>query len=305
MAIKLFSHTDMDGVSPYILLRYYFPKENISYNFCNYGDIDEKVSEFINSKEYLNFSAIYITDISVSKENAERLQKISDELNLTIRLFDHHKTALHLNEFDFCSVITEKNGEAICGTKLFYEYLTKERNLEEKDFISRYVKYVNDYDTWLWEDKYQYILPYQWNVLFIFYGKLTFIKNVLEKFKNEQTKFSDIDELILNVEEQKKKTYIQNKMNDVIEKKIQNKNCVIVFAESYANDLTSEMGKKYPHSEIQIVIGQRGISYRSRNVDEIDLGEFAKNYGGGGHPKAAGSPLSKEIKMKWLNDIFD
>lgn len=109
MAIKLFSHVDLDGVSPFILLTYYYSMETINYQFCNYNDINKYVQNFLDSKEYLNYEAIYITDISISEELAEKLEKITKETTITIRLFDHHATALNLNKFDFCSVMTEKN----------------------------------------------------------------------------------------------------------------------------------------------------------------------------------------------------
>ena len=304
MRIKLYSHTDWDGNSPYILLKTYYPTANISYSFCNYGDIDEKVQEFLDSKEYQNYDYIYITDISVSEKIAERLQKIADETKIIIRLFDHHQTALHLNKFDFCEVMIEKNEEPICATKLFYQYFTEELNLEKKDYVERYVKYVNDYDTWLWENKYHYDLPDKWNTLFQFYGRLNFIENVLKKFEKNKTTFTETDQLILDIEAQKKQSYIKNKMNDVFEKKIDGENCAIVFAEQYTNDIATALKETCPNSDIQIVIGQRGISYRSRSNKDINLGDFVKQFGGGGHKKAAGSQITREMREKMINVIF-
>ena len=305
MRIKLFSHTDMDGISPYILLRYYYPTATISYSFCNYGDINEKVQEFLTSTDACFYDYIYITDISVNEEIAEKLQKIADTTDVTIRLFDHHKTALELNKFDFCEVTVEKDGELTCGTKLFYQYLITEQHLEERDYISRYVKCVNDYDTWLWANKYHYDLPDNWNTLFQFYGRINFIENVLKKFEKKTTSFTDTDRLILEVEARKKQAYIKNKMNDVFEKIINGEKCVIVFAELYTNDVATALKEKCPNSDIQIVIGQRGISYRSRSEKDIDLGEFVKKYGGGGHAKAAGSQITRDMRDKMIEIIFD
>lgn len=303
--IKLFSHVDLDGVSPYILLKYFYPTAIVDYTFCNYNEINEKVQEFFDEKFYEEYDEIYIVDISIDETLANKIENKKKQSNIMIHLFDHHPTALNLNKYSFCQVMTEKNNELICGTKLFYEYLINEKNFEEKDFISRYVKYVNDYDTWLWANKYKYDLPNQWNTLFSFYGKLNFVENVLNKFKNNTTKFNETDLLILDAEDHKKKIYIQNKLKDVYERKIQDKNCVIVFAELYINDLATEMKNKYPKSEIQIIIGQKGISYRSRNDVNINLGEFAKVYGGGGHEKAAGSHISREIREKMIDVIFN
>ena len=48
--IKLFTHTDLDGVSCEILGRIAFG-EDIDVVRCGYGNIDDKVEEFINSDE--------------------------------------------------------------------------------------------------------------------------------------------------------------------------------------------------------------------------------------------------------------
>lgn len=46
------------------------------------------------------------------------------------------------------------------------------------------------------------------------------------------------------------------------------------------------------------------VSYRTVK-DNIDLGkDVAKLFGGGGHPKAAGSQFSEGIKLKVIENIF-
>ena len=48
--IKLFTHTDLDGVSCEILGRIAFG-EDIDVVRCGYGNINDKVEEFINGKK--------------------------------------------------------------------------------------------------------------------------------------------------------------------------------------------------------------------------------------------------------------
>lgn len=46
------------------------------------------------------------------------------------------------------------------------------------------------------------------------------------------------------------------------------------------------------------------MSYRGIR-DEIDLGkDIAKLFGGGGHPKAAGSQIDDEIVTNFINNVF-
>jgi oligoribonuclease NrnB/cAMP/cGMP phosphodiesterase (DHH superfamily) len=47
MNIKLFTHTDLDGVGCAILAYLAFGKENVAVEYCNYDDIDLRVSQFL------------------------------------------------------------------------------------------------------------------------------------------------------------------------------------------------------------------------------------------------------------------
>ena len=49
--IKLFTHTDLDGVGCAILAYLAFGRENVDVEYCNYDDVDEKVETFIEQEE--------------------------------------------------------------------------------------------------------------------------------------------------------------------------------------------------------------------------------------------------------------
>ena len=117
--IKLFTHTDLDGVGCEILGKLVF-KENINIERCHYGNIDSEVEEFL--KDVNKYDKVFITDISVNKEVADKLNNISDK----VVLLDHHKTALWLNEYLYALVqVEDESVGKMCGTYLFYEYLKK------------------------------------------------------------------------------------------------------------------------------------------------------------------------------------
>ena len=98
--IKLFTHTDLDGVGCEILGKLVF-KENINIERCGYGNIDSKVEEFLT--DINKYDKVFITDISVNKKVADKLNNISDK----VVLLDHHKTALWLNEYPYALVQVE------------------------------------------------------------------------------------------------------------------------------------------------------------------------------------------------------
>ena len=76
--MKLFTHNDFDGVGCAILAKLAFDNEFdnelIDIEFCNYGDIDQKVEEYFNSGlEY----QCHITDIRISEELASKIENIA------------------------------------------------------------------------------------------------------------------------------------------------------------------------------------------------------------------------------------
>lgn len=303
--IKLYSHTDMDGHGPYILLKHFYPNAQIDYSFCNCGDINEKVEDFIFNDEFLNYDAIYFTDISVSEEIAEKLQNLAETTDIEIRLFDHHKTAEKLNKFEFCKVVIEEDGELTCGTRLFHKFLVEEKGFESPHVVDVFVKYVNDYDTWLWEDKYQYELPDEWNSLFEVYGGKDFIKNVLAKFKKGTMKFNETDKIVLRFIKNEKKSYVQKRTHETFVKEVCGEKCAVVFGEQYTNELATKLAELHPDCPVQIVIGQNGMSFRCKGENTVDLTKIASLFGGGGHVKAAGAGIDKDLKETYLDMILE
>lgn len=105
MRIKLFTHTDLDGVGCAVLAYLAFGYENVDVEFCSYDNVNQKVLKFIMSRSLSNsaYYGLYITDLSVSEEVARQIEKHKD--NIMPRLFDHHATALWLNKYDWCQVM--------------------------------------------------------------------------------------------------------------------------------------------------------------------------------------------------------
>jgi len=76
--IKLISHVDLDGISCAILGILAYGEDNIDISYCNYDKVDEIALEVY--KEHEKYEQIFITDISVNKEVAEKLNSISDKV---------------------------------------------------------------------------------------------------------------------------------------------------------------------------------------------------------------------------------
>lgn len=316
MNIKLFTHNDADGISCIVVAGIKYGLENIDYEICSYGNIDEKIQDFINLKEYLNYSQVYITDISVNQVTANMIQEIHTLECQNWKLLDHHKTAEWLNKYDWAEVIIEQNGIKECGTSLLYnelfvlDSLVGEVKHKKSSFfkvkykrLSFFVEFIRSYDTWDWKitnDHDAKVL----NDIFKLIGFEVFIEYYYYVLKNDEIFLgSDLfpDEYIkvlyyLNIN---RNEYMENKLNKTYLDLIDENGNDYISVLCDRNDCTDELGSKfldkYELIDYVMLVYDGGISLRSR--ENIDVSVIAKKYGGGGHKNAAGF---KCVGWKWL-----
>ncbi|MET3505479.1 DHH family phosphoesterase [Halalkalibacter oceani] len=306
MKVKLFTHTDLDGVSCGIVASYQFNDLDITY--CNYDDIDNKVSEFIAEKAYLLYDLILITDISVNEHVAKEInQYIADK---TV-LLDHHATAEWLNEYKWATVddmetqiISEDSYTNVksSGTSMLFDYLCEKYDCYDFE-LSNYVEKVRRYDSWEWSTKYNDIHAKQLNDLFFILGRDLFFN----RFSNNiSVDFTKNEEQVLKMEQNKINKYIEMASENVMQTNVLGYNAGVVFAEQYTSQLGNELAKKNPQYDFIVIINpqQRKISYRGINED-IDLGkEVTAKFGGGGHSRAAGSEFDEELLNGFIDGLF-
>ena len=300
--IKLFTHTDLDGVSCEILGKIAF-EEDINVVRCNYGDIDAKVEEFINSAE--EYDKLFITDISVNKEIADKLLSISDK----VILLDHHKTALWLNEYPYALVqVEDESIGKMCGAYLFYEYLKKNhKEFDDTPALKLFIDYVRMYDTWEWKEKYDNIIPKRLNDLMYIDGPNEFIDKMVYRLGNNLFIFDDTDLMKLQIEQTYINSYIAQKnetlmVNDDL---FPEYTVGITFADKYISELGNKLCELHPELDFVVLINMSTLTVSYRTVkDNLDLSAIAKGFGGGGHPKASGSRFDASIVNDMLNNIF-
>lgn len=129
--VKLFTHTDLDGIGCEILAKIAFGKD-VDVTNSEVSDINKNIKEFLdNPKNNGIYDKIYITDISVNKENAERLSNRPEK----VQLLDHHGTALWLNQYPWAHVRVKdkETGILTSGTELMYKNLEKEELFKSLD----------------------------------------------------------------------------------------------------------------------------------------------------------------------------
>lgn len=301
--IKLFTHRDLDGIGCAVLAQLTFGK-NVNITYCNYDEVDVLVREYI-SKMDKEHDTCFVTDISIKDDLAAM---IDDKYKNNFKLFDHHKTALDLNKYDWCAVETVNNKKELqtCGTELFYEYLIEHKYLKED--VKDFVKLVTNYDTWRWTEVGNMgLISKKMNDLLYLYGRDEFVKWCLDKFKSRKSflRFDKEDELLLQFNQKEIDKYIDSKEKEMIISCDGEYKYGVVFAEKYFSELGNELCTRNPNLDYvaMVNVGTYSISYRTIK-ENIDVGQVAKRYGGGGHQKAAGSNFHNHIVTQFITNIF-
>lgn len=238
MKIKLFTHTDLDGVGCAVLAYLAFGRENVDIDYCNYDDIDERVMKFLEDST-VPYNMCYITDISVSKKVAKEID--SRSWKEKVRLFDHHATAIYLNAYNWCHILVETPVTHIktSGTELFFDclrfnkYLDKFQDTRVLTNIIKFVQIVRDYDTLRWKELgKEGIICKKVNDLFYIYGRDKFIrwitrqihtfinpKDVCSSWENKQfPEFSSDDKAVLDQKQKDIDIYIDEKDKQLVQK---------------------------------------------------------------------------------------
>ncbi len=304
--VKLFTHTDLDGIGCGILAKLAFGNE-VNIEYCEYDNINENVMNYLNHNDD-SLSHIYITDIRVNEDVA----KLLDERGGVV-LLDHHSTALGLNKYPWCKVMVEDlSGIKTSGTKMFYHWLGMNgclnNDLETNEALSKFAELVRNYDTWRWSELGEEgIICKQINDLLYLYGRDKFITWCISQIHdNIFPRLYASDELILSIKQKEIDSYVEEKNEQLFTSSMCGKVCGFVFAEKYMSELGNRLCKMHPEIDFVAMIdmASQTVSYRAVK-DDVDLGnDVAKLFGGGGHPKAAGSEFSKEVLFKTIENIF-
>ncbi|AVX09673.1 oligoribonuclease [Bacillus sp. Y-01] len=299
---KLLSHTDLDGVGCGVLAKLAFG-DRIKIRYNSIASLNREVEWFLENEE--RNTHLFITDLSVNEENEKRLEEFY-QTGGKVQLLDHHKTALHFNEYEWGHVVVEDNkGNLASGTSLFYEYLIENELIQTSNAVDEFVELVRQYDTWEWE-KNNNQEAHRLNALFFLISIDEFEEKMVNRLQNSDHFFFDeFEQKILDMEEDKVERYIRRKRRELVQTSIGDYLAGIVYAESYHSELGNELGKEYPHLDYIAMLNMGGKRISLRTIhDHVDVSEVAGHYGGGGHAKAAGCSLTNEAYNQFVTDTF-
>lgn len=222
-------------------------------------------------------------------------------------MIDHHVTALHFNQYPWGFVQPEyDNGKKTCATSLLFEHFVENKQLEQTPALVEFVDLVRQYDTWEWDEN-DNILAKHLNDLFFMFGREQFEEDLLKRLKENPDLFqlTDMENMLMDVEEKKIERYIYAKNKQIVQRFV-GKYCIgIVHAEQYLSELGNALNKKNPHLDMIVLVnvGTKKVGFRTIH-DEVNVAQFAKELGGGGHPKASGCDLNEETFKLFVTDVF-
>lgn len=303
MKVKLFTHTDLDGIGCAVLAIKAFGVENVDIEYCNYSDINTAFEKFLNSGKRELYDMTFITDISINETLAKRIEE--ERLSAYLQLLDHHKTAEWLNEYGSWAyvnsykdeVLGEDPNELTSGTNMFYSYLMVNEYLEYCEKTDAFVKNVTDYDTWKWHSDGNEI-PKKLNDALFLLGRKRFLEDWGCKLTEDLDSFFERYSILLELNQERIDKYIKSKNYEVKPMKMLGYNCGIVFAEQYISELGNSLSEMNSELDFIVIVNSlQTLSFRTVRED-VDVSEIARHFGGGGHKKAAGSDISDALRNK-------
>lgn len=302
----LFTHNDLDGVGCGIVAQLAFG-ENVEVRYNSVEGLNPEVERFLerkkNKKKKNDF--LFITDLSVHEANSHRLTEFAESEG-KVKLIDHHKSALSLNQYPWAAVtVAYEDGRLASATSLFYEYLLQQGLIQPTENLTQFVELVRQYDIWEWETN-DNVQAKRLNDLFFMLSIDEFEEKMLERLKdNTGFSFNEFEVKLLDLEEEKIERYVRRKKRELVQTFVEDRCVGIVHAELYHSELSSELGKQNPHLDYIAILNMGGRKVSLRTIhDEVDVSEIAGLYGGGGHAKASGCPLTNEAYEKYVEAPF-
>ncbi len=310
------SHIDLDGYSCQLVMRF-TPYKIFNYN-ANYGaEVRQKLELILeNIKKSREDSLILITDLNLTNDESRWLNnEVQNINNVTLTLLDHHGSGeSSANKYKWYFLDTAR-----CATKITYDYAKEHFELNEPEWMNKFVNIVNAVDLWKQEEvenfEYGKVCMRLVNetrelnkVMFAEIDNNYKISLLLEavKYINEENAPIVLDEKIHLI----KKEFFKEDKNDTLDN-LATKYIVKLLGDarsektiyykgyrgflSYGVGNTSIVGNgfllAYPEYDFIVDVSYRGtMSLRANN--QVSVSQISKEWAnGGGHPNAAGGRI--------------
>lgn len=283
----LITHTDLDGISPIILMN--LTERDYDFKSIEINEVVETFNELFET-DLSVYEHIYVTDLTIPDEIYSTLATLNNVL-----VFDHHETHLYATKYDFATIKVSEFGHLTCGTELFYNYLKDINKNLDTPLIKDYVELVRECDTWDFKDP---EFAKQVGSLPFIYGKKEFIKSATKRLKKDKEKFelTAFEKRYVKIQKQELDRYLKFKEGKMVRYEINGYKVGVVFAENNKSELGNYLSANNPDLDlIAIISACERVSYRTIH-DNVKCNTFASFVNGGGHQKASGSEMSEEFR---------
>jgi oligoribonuclease NrnB/cAMP/cGMP phosphodiesterase (DHH superfamily) len=249
-------------------------RENVIFSSPAHAHVDQIAKDLGRN----HAGRIFFADISVSEETAELLSNRSD-----VRLFDHHKTAIPLKRFPWCTVDAENSR---CGAMVFFDHILN--NKTDLSYYSWLLELVDDRDRWV----NSFSDSKRLSTLHGAIGQHAFVSRFLA---DPDPVFTSEERFLLRIEDEKRARALDRARNEIHVREDHGRRvgyvlCDGKYRSDVGNVLCSELGL-----DAVVLIGASSLSFRAPAHSQIDVAMVAKQYAGGGHRCAAGCEVSSVL----------
>ena len=314
------SHIDLDGYSCQLIMK------STPYKICNYNanygpevkaKLDIIIKNIITNKDK---ALILITDLNLTADESRWLthevQKLNkNKIDVQLKLLDHHGSGQEsAKKHDWYYLDVSR-----CATKITYDYAKENFELDEPDWMCKYVDVVNAVDLWKKEehDNFEY-----GKVCMRLVTETRELNRVMFADQDSEYKLSLLMEAVKYIHEENapivldekihliKKDFFKHEKNDTLDNLAtdyivkllgsQRKTNTIYYKGykgylSYAVGNTSIVGNgflvAYPEYDFIVDVSFKGAM--SLRADyKVSVAQISKEWAnGGGHPNAAGGRI--------------
>lgn len=306
--IKLFTHTDLDGIGCEIVARL-LAKDVLDIEYCENSEVDGKISKFIRSDFTDKYRSIWITDLRIADTTAKLLN--DRRYDIGIAFVDHHASSQYMN-YEWAIVELANNaGAKQCGTSLLFREMIRECSLvDERIFknLSKFAELVRLWDTWEWKTNEENgSSAEKLNDLFVMLGADKFVDSMLNSISECESfpAYTSSERHLIDYRNSLRSDYISNKCEKAIKIDTKWGRVAIVFAEQFVSQLGNTLCENNKDIQFAAIICPDYNTVSLRSVGRgADVSKIAEYFGGGGHRNAAGFSISKDLVFRPVETLF-
>ena len=273
------THTDLDGVSSYIVLCWALGKK-LSYVGSTPMKLEADVGKLL--ADTTEDTPLYFLDLDVSKVG----EKI-DRKNVVI--IDHHKT----NLYPFKNATTKIVNFSSCA-KLIYKYLIEPQGIELTSAQKTLIALADDWDS------HTLATPLSEDLNIVYHGTKNKFSSFIEDYYNGFKPFDKFKTNTIILYKKHRKEYLDtlNPFIGTVEFEGEPLSTGAVFCDKFVSECCDHLFEKYKvEVAIAVMVDQKRIAVRRSPSNQlVDVSKFVQRIAnGGGHAAAAGGNITEEF----------